>query len=126
MDFSSTFVIPNRGRSYVADSACPLDTYSASIRQHDSKPYMLHDPQAQLAGLLDPGKFGENVARHIDGRRDFREIFSRVREEPGGRAATFDDQSLFADFYPLYEFLRNIDRLLLRHRSVEVPPMLPS
>ena len=98
------------------------DRLAASIRQHGSKPYMLHDPQAQLAGLLDPGKFGENIARHIDGRRDFKEIFSRVREELGGRAAPFDDQALFADFRPLYDFLRSIDRLLLRHRSVEAAP----
>ena len=66
-------------------------------------------------------KFGENVARHIDGRRDFREIFSRVREELRGRAGPVDDQALFEDFRPLYDFLRNIDRLLLRHRSVEAP-----
>jgi SAM-dependent methyltransferase len=95
---------------------------AASIRQHGSRPYMLHDPQSQLAGYLDPGKLGEAVARHIDGRRDFREIFSRVREEPGARAMQLDDQSLFADFQPLYGFLRNIDRLLLRHRSVEPQP----
>jgi hypothetical protein len=98
------------------------DRLAASIRQHGSKPYMLHDPQARLAGLLDPGKFGEPVARHIDGRRSFGEIFSRVREELGASAAPLDDQALFTDFRPLYDFLRNIDRLLLRHRSVEAQP----
>jgi hypothetical protein len=102
------------------------DRLADSIRQHGSRPYMLHDPQAQLAGLLDPGKFGEHVARHIDGQRDFREIFSRLRKDPGGRGAPPDDQALFADFRPLYDFLRNIDRLLLRHRSVEASPTAAS
>lgn len=92
---------------------------AASIRQHGSRPYMLHDPQSQLAGFLDPGKFGEFVADQIDGQRSFGEIFSRVRETSAAVAARPDDRALFADFRPLYEFLRNIDRLLLRHRSVE-------
>ena len=95
------------------------DRLAASIRQHGSKPYMLHDPQSQIAGYLDPGRFGEYVAKHIDGRRDFREIFSLVREEPAVRASRPDDGELFADFRPLFDFLRSIDRLLLRHRSVE-------
>jgi hypothetical protein len=92
---------------------------AASIRQHGSKPYMLHDPQSQLAGYLDPGKFGEIVAKHIDGRRDFGEIFSLVRKD---LATQTDDRTLFEDFRPLFEFLRNIDRLLLRHHSVEPQP----
>ena len=99
------------------------DGLVASIRRHGSKPYMLTDSQAQIAGYLDPGRFGEYVVKHIDGRRDFREIFSLVREEPAVRASRPDDRELFSDFRPLFDFLRNIDRLLLRHRSAECHPL---
>lgn len=97
------------------------DHLAASIRRHGSQPFMLNDTQAQIAGHLDPGKFGEYIVKYIDGRRDFREIFSKVREEPAVRASPPDDTALFGDFHPLYHFLQNIDRILLRHRLVECP-----
>jgi len=97
------------------------DGLAASIRRHGSKPYMLVDSQAQIAGYVDPGKFGEYVVTHIDGRRAFGEIFSLVREQPAVKAWRPDDRELFSDFQPLYDFLRSIDRIVLRHRLVECP-----
>jgi ubiquinone/menaquinone biosynthesis C-methylase UbiE len=95
---------------------------AASIRQHGGKPYMVMDPQTQIGGDLDPGRFGDQVVELIDGRRNFGEIFALVRQRTSARASPPDDRELFSDFRPLFDFLRSIDRLLLRHGLVECPP----
>ncbi len=92
------------------------DRLIAIIRQHGSKPFMVNDTDAQIAGYLDPGRFGEHVIKNINGQRDFREIFATVREDPAVRAIQPSEQELFSDFRNLFDFLRNIDRILLRHR----------
>jgi hypothetical protein len=93
---------------------------SALIRQHRSLPFMVDDPATGIKGLLTPGKYGEFIVQHIDGRRDFGAVFAAVRDEPALRAAPPGDAALFRDFQALFEFLTAIDRLLLRHRSVEM------
>ena len=92
---------------------------SALIRQHQSQPFMVNDPATGVAGLLTPGKYGEFIAQYIDGVRDFGAIFNCVRAEPAVRVAAPDNAELFRDFQALFNFLTAIDRLLLRHRSVE-------
>ncbi len=92
---------------------------AALIRQHRSLPFMVDDPATGIKGLLTPGKYGDFIVQHIDGRRDFSAVFAAVRAEPALRAAPPDDAALFSDFQALFEFLTAIDRLLLRHRTVE-------
>lgn len=94
---------------------------SSLIRENNSQPFMLTDPNTGIAGYLDPGKFGEPIVKYIDGKRAFREIFARVRAEPVIHPPAPADQELFRDFQALFDFLTSIDRLLLRHRGVEYP-----
>ena len=94
---------------------------SALIHQHDARAFMVNDASTGIAGLLDPGRYGAHIVKHIDGARDFRAVFARVRDEPELRASPPTDEELWRDFGPLYEFLTAVDRLLMRHRLVEFP-----
>ena len=94
---------------------------SVLIRQNNSKSFMVNDSSTGIAGLLDPGRFGAHIAKHIDGEGDFRTIFARVRTEPEFRASPLTDDDLWRDFRPLYDFLTAVDRLLMRHRNAELP-----
>ena len=93
---------------------------SALIRHHGSAPFLLNHAHSGISAEVDPGKFGEHILKHVDGKKTFKEIFSLVRLEkmpPGGGPG---DDELFRDFRLFFDFLTAIDRLLLRHRSV--PP----
>ena len=92
---------------------------SALIRHHNSLPFVVNHEHTGVAVRVDPGKFSAYILPHVDGRRSFGEIFSRVRAEPELRASPPSDGELFRDFHAFYDLLAAIDRVLLRHRSVE-------
>lgn len=94
---------------------------SALIRHHRSAPFRIDHQHTGISVDIDPGRFGEHITKHIDGKRDFREIFALVRAEPGIQAAALTDVELFRDFRAFFEFMAAIDRLLLRHRSCQLP-----
>ena len=94
---------------------------AALIRHHGSKPFRIDHAHTGVSAQVDPGKFGASIVQHIDGKRHFGEIFARVRAEPGFQAAPPADDELFRDFRAFFDFMNAIDRLLLRHRSVEPP-----
>ena len=94
---------------------------SALIRHHRSAPFRIDHQHTGISAHVDPGRFGEQITKHIDGKRDFREIFALVRAEPGFQAAALTDDELFKDFRAFFDFMAAIDRLLLRHRSSELP-----
>jgi SAM-dependent methyltransferase len=71
--------------------------------------------------LLARGRHLSRIFRHLDGERTEREIFDRVRNEPGLRGAPPSDDALLAEFRPAFDALNAIDRMLLRHRSVPRP-----
>jgi SAM-dependent methyltransferase len=94
---------------------------SALIRHHGSAPFLLNHAHTGIAVEIDPGRFGAHIFDHVDGKRTFGEIFSRVRAGKNYSGDAPGDEQLFRDVQPLCDFLTAIDRLLLRHRSV--PPM---
>ncbi|KAB2911895.1 MAG: class I SAM-dependent methyltransferase [Dechloromonas sp.] len=71
-----------------------------------------------ITARLDPGRYAKYILNNIDGRRTFGEIFDIIRGIAKFKKAPPSDQELFADFREMYDFLRAIERLLLRHRSV--------
>lgn len=92
---------------------------AALIRRHHARPFLVQDRELGILGLLHPGKYGESIVKHIDGRKTFGQVFSLVRMEPQFRNSAPSDDDLFRDFRPVYDFLNAVERLLLRHPSVK-------
>jgi ubiquinone/menaquinone biosynthesis C-methylase UbiE len=88
------------------------------IEQNKAPTLLLNHSHTGIAMHIDPGQFSQYIAKHIDGQRSFAEIFALVRAEPRFQKAPPGDAQLFEDFRPLYDFLRAIDRMLLRHRTL--------
>ena len=111
-----------------ADAECvpcfyhePLDgaALATLIRQHQSKPFVVNHSHTRIAVQVDPGKYSAYVLPLIDGKRSFREIFALLRAQPQFKAAPPTDEDLFRDLQSFFQFLRAIDRVLLRHSSVD-------
>lgn len=83
------------------------------------QPFMLRHQHSGVAITVNPGKYGAKILALIDGRRSFGEIFDLFRAAWQGKAAAPDNATLFADFAESYETLNALERLLLRHVSVE-------
>ena len=69
---------------------------------------------------VNPGRYGAQILRLIDGQRSFGDIFTQFRNDWQGKSAAPDNASLFADFAESYDTLNAIDRLLLRHPQAQV------
>ena len=91
------------------------------LAQGRGQPVTLDHVHSGISAAVNPGRYRQAILRHIDGSATWHEIFERVRAHPehGGLPPT--DAELFEDFRGLYELLNAIDRLLLRHGSVEPP-----
>ena len=85
------------------------------------QPFMLRHQHSGVSITVNPGKYGAKILALIDGRRSFGEIFELFRAAWQGKAAAPDNATLFADFAESYETLNALERLLLRHVSVELP-----
>lgn len=83
------------------------------------QPFVLQHQHSGVALTVNPGKYGPQILRLIDGQRSFGQIFAQFRADWKGQAAAPTDEVLFADFEESYETLNALDRLLLRHLSAE-------
>ena len=79
------------------------------------QPFVLNHQHSGMAFKVNPGKYGPQILRLIDGQKSFAEIFDQFRADWKGKAAAPENATLFADFADCYEALNALDRLLLRH-----------
>lgn len=94
---------------------------SQLVRQHRSQSFVMAHRHSGIAATIDPGKYGAQILKHIDGRRSFADVFAAARADPELRSKLPDDEAMFQDFRPMFDMLRAIDVMLLRHRSVAPP-----
>lgn len=79
------------------------------------QPFVLNHRHSGMAFKVNPGRYGPQILRLIDGQKSFAEIFDQFRASWKGQAEAPDNAALFADFADSYEALNALDRLLLRH-----------
>ncbi|WP_309684645.1 class I SAM-dependent methyltransferase [Polaromonas sp.] len=79
------------------------------------QPFQLVHHHSGVTVRVNPGKYGPQILRLVDGRRSFGDIFEQFRADWRGQAAAPDNAVLFADFAESYETLNALERLLLRH-----------
>ena len=79
------------------------------------QPFVLNHRHSGMAFKVNPGRYGPQILRLIDGQKSFAEIFDQFRASWKGQAKAPDNAALFADFTDSYEALNALDRLLLRH-----------
>lgn len=84
-----------------------------------SRPFMLNHQHSGMSFKVNPGRYGPQILRLIDGEKSFAEIFDAFRAAWKGQAAAPDNAGLFADFADCYEALNALDRLLLRHPAAQ-------
>ena len=90
---------------------------SRIFRQSHGRPFMLDHSHTGIKLMVSPGKYVSRILFHIDGQKSFGEIFDLVRADDTLKGPTPNDEELFADFAPMYEFFNSIERILLRHES---------
>lgn len=71
-----------------------------------------------IVAEVNAGKYAKYILNNIDGRQTFGEIFEKIRGINKFKKAPPSNDDLFSDFRELFTFLRAIERLLLRHKSV--------
>ena len=76
--------------------------------------------QSGMALELNPGRWAKYILNNIDGQKSFGEIFTLIRGIDKFKKNPPSNEELFADFREIFNFLRSIDRLLLRHKTVTV------
>lgn len=79
------------------------------------QPFVLNHQHSGMTFKVNPGRYGPQILRLIDGQKSFAEIFEQFRASWKGQAEAPDNAALFADFADSYEALNALDRLLLRH-----------
>ncbi len=79
------------------------------------QPFVLRHQHSGVSLTVNPGRYGPQLLRLIDGQKSFGEIFDAFRAAWQGKAAAPDNATLFADFAECYETLNALERLLLRH-----------
>lgn len=84
-----------------------------------SQPFMLKHQHSGVSVMVNPGKYGANILRLIDGQQSFGSIFEQFRAGWHGQAAAPDNATLFADFAESYDTLNALERLLLKHPDAE-------
>ena len=78
------------------------------------RPVVLDHAHTGISVTVNPGRYGPDIVRHIDGNTSFATIFGRLRQQYGLDPANPSDEALFEDFRDIYETLNALDRLLLR------------
>lgn len=79
------------------------------------QPFVLRHQHSGVTLTVNPGRYGPQLLRLIDGQRSFGDIFDTFRANWQGKAAAPDNATLFADFSECYETLNALERLLLKH-----------
>ena len=83
------------------------------------QPFRLQHQHSGVSVMVNPGRYGAQILRLIDGQRSFADIFALFRAGWHGKAAPPDDATLFADFADVYHTLNALERILLRHRLAD-------
>lgn len=86
--------------------------------QQKTNPITINHIHTGVVAEIDAGKYAKYILSHIDGQKTFGEIFATIRGLDKFKKCPPSNDDLFADFKALFEFLRAIDRLLFRHKSV--------
>ena len=85
------------------------------------QPFVLRHQHSGVEVRVNPGRYGAQILRLIDGQRSFGEVFALFRAAWQGKAAAPDDATLWADFAESYDTLNALERLLLRHPDAGAP-----
>ena len=95
------------------------------IDGHHGEPFLLTHSQSGLRREMKPAPAVRQIFLGIDDTRTWREIFDLVRQHRDlrltarvGNEPDDIDRSLFAEFFPWYDALNSIERLLLRRKSM--------
>lgn len=91
------------------------DVAAQVFSSNRGQPFLLRHQHSGVSVMVNPGRYGPQLLRLIDGQRTFGEIFDQFRADWRGQAAAPDNATLFADFSESFETLNALDRLLLRH-----------
>lgn len=91
------------------------DVAAQVFSSNRGQPFLLRHQHSGVSVMVNPGRYGPQILRLIDGQRTFGEIFEQFRADWRGQAAAPDNATLFADFSESFETLNALDRLLLRH-----------
>ena len=91
------------------------DVAAQVFSSNRGQPFLLRHQHSGVSVMVNPGRYGPQILRLIDGQRTFGEIFEQFRADWRGQAAAPDNAALFADFSESFEALNALDRLLLRH-----------
>ncbi|MDP3798479.1 MAG: class I SAM-dependent methyltransferase [Polaromonas sp.] len=91
------------------------DVAAQVFSSNRGQPFLLRHQHSGVSVMVNPGRYGPQLLRLIDGQRTFGEIFDQFRADWRGQAAAPDNATLFADFSESFEALNALDRLLLRH-----------
>ena len=88
------------------------------FNKNKGRPFALIHQHSGASLMVNPGKYGAKILGHIDGQKTFHQIFDAVRADPVALTAMPSDQELFEDFSESFEALNALERVLLRHASV--------
>lgn len=99
----------------------PLDGAVAAqvFGSNRGQSFVLRHQHSGVVMTVNPGRYGPQILRLIDGKRSFSAIFDQFRRDWRGKATPPDNDALFADFAESYETLNALERLLLRHGETQ-------
>ncbi|UUZ71958.1 class I SAM-dependent methyltransferase [Polaromonas sp. P1(28)-8] len=95
------------------------DVAAQVFSSNRGQPFLLRHQHSGVSVMVNPGRYGPQILRLIDGQRTFGEIFEQFRADWRGQAAAPDNATLFADFSESFEALNALDRLLLKHPQAD-------
>jgi len=78
------------------------------------RPMVLDHAHTGVSVEVNPGRYGPDILRHIDGNTRFATIFDRVRAQHGSDEKSLPNAALFDDFRDVYKTLNALERILLR------------
>jgi 2-polyprenyl-3-methyl-5-hydroxy-6-metoxy-1,4-benzoquinol methylase len=88
------------------------------IRKNPGQRLKFTEPTTTITLVLAPGKYSEQLLRHLDGERSLREIFELARNDMPSGGAGVTDAQLLEDFRPIFDLFNAAEGMLLRHKSV--------
>ena len=95
------------------------DVAAQVFSSNRGQPFLLRHQHSGVSVMVNPGRYGPQLLRLIDGQRTFGEIFDQFRADWRGQAAAPDNATLFADFSESFDVLNALDRLLLKHPQAD-------
>lgn len=81
---------------------------------------LMNHLQTGMVLELNPGRWAKYILNNLDGQKSFGDIFNLIRGIDKFKKNPPSNEELFEDFRELFDFLRSIDRLLLRHSTMNI------